>query len=257
MSEKVFLILVDGMRIDAPDACGNEYAAQFGAKAKLLRERTVMPSVTLPCHMSLFHSVTPQRHGILTNTFVPQVHTVEGLVERLKASGKTSAFYYSWQLLRDLTRPGCLSFELFIDIYAYPHVDRLLTGEALARTEKDAHDFVFLYLGEPDETGHAHGYMGPEYLASVSEAWDCVRRVCEKFGGQYQIIVTADHGGHDRIHGEDIPEDMNIPLYLYGSAFDGYTAQTASIIDIAPTIAKIMGIEPARGWDGKAIPGVG
>ena len=61
MSEKVFMILVDGMRIDAPDACGNEYAAQFGAKAKLLRERTVMPSVTLPCHMSLFHSVTPQR----------------------------------------------------------------------------------------------------------------------------------------------------------------------------------------------------
>lgn len=88
MSEKVFLILVDGMRIDAPDACGNDYVVQFKTKAKLLAERTVMPSVTLPCHMSLFHSVTPQRHGILTNTYVPQVHTVEGLVERLKAAGK-------------------------------------------------------------------------------------------------------------------------------------------------------------------------
>ena len=205
MSEKVFLILVDGMRIDAPDACGNDYVVQFKTKAKLLAERTVMPSVTLPCHMSLFHSVTPQRHGILTNTYVPQVHTVEGLVERLKAAGKTSAFYYSWQLLRDLCRPGNLSFGLF----------------------------------------------------SVSEAWDCIQKVCEKFGGEYQILVTADHGGHDRIHGEDIPEDMNIPLYLYGSAFDGCTARTANIIDIAPTIAKIMGIEPARGWDGTALPGVG
>ena len=48
MSEKVFLILVDGMRIDAPDACGNDYVVQFKTKAKLLAERTVMPSVTLP-----------------------------------------------------------------------------------------------------------------------------------------------------------------------------------------------------------------
>ena len=134
MSEKVFLILVDGMRIDAPDACGNDYVVQFKTKAKLLAERTVMPSVTLPCHMSLFHSVTPQRHGILTNTYVPQVHTVEGLVERLKAAGKTSAFYYSWQLLRDLCRPGNLSFGLFYEMYTYPHVDRLLTEEAIART---------------------------------------------------------------------------------------------------------------------------
>ena len=257
MSEKVFLILVDGMRIDAPDACGNDYVVQFKTKAKLLAERTVMPSVTLPCHMSLFHSVTPQRHGILANTYVPQVHTVEGLVERLKAAGKTSAFYYSWQLLRDLCRPGFLSFGLFYEMYTYPHVDRLLTEEAIVRTERDGQDFVFLYLGEPDETGHAHGYMGPEYLASVSEAWDCIQKVCEKFGGEYKILVPAHHAGPDRIHAEAIPEDMNIPLYLYGSAFDGCTARTANIIDIAPTIAKIMGIEPARGWDGTALPGVG
>lgn len=197
------------------------------------------------------------RHGILTNTYVPQVHTVEGLVERLKAAGKTSAFYYAGSFCASLCRPGNLSFGLFYEMYTYPHVDRLLTEEAIARTERDGQDFVFLYLGEPDETGHAHGYMGPEYLASVSEAWDCIQKVCEKFGGEYQILVTADHGGHDRIHGEDIPEDMNIPLYLYGSAFDGCTARTANIIDIAPTIAKIMGIEPARGWDGTALAGVG
>lgn len=61
-------------------------------------------------------------------------------------------------------------------MYTYPHVDRLLTEEAIARTERDGQDFVFLYLGEPDETGHAHGYMGPEYLASVSEAWVASKR---------------------------------------------------------------------------------
>lgn len=45
-----------------------------------LRARTVMPSVTLPCHMSLFHSVDPGRHGILTNTYVPQARPRGGAV---------------------------------------------------------------------------------------------------------------------------------------------------------------------------------
>ena len=109
---RILVILVDGMRADAIQNLPRVKEI-MKKSAYSMEAQTVMPSVTLPCHMSLFHSVTPQRHGILTNTYVPQVHTVEGLVERLKAAGKTSAFYYSWQLLRDLCRPGNLSFGLF------------------------------------------------------------------------------------------------------------------------------------------------
>lgn len=56
---KVLLALLDGMR---PDSITNVPEAQ-----------TVFPSVTLPCHISLFHSVDPDRHGITTNTYTPQV----------------------------------------------------------------------------------------------------------------------------------------------------------------------------------------
>ncbi len=55
--------------------------------------QTVTPSVTLPCHMSLFHSVTPQRHGTTTNTYAPQVRPVRGLCEVLAAAGKRCAFF--------------------------------------------------------------------------------------------------------------------------------------------------------------------
>ncbi|MDO4829744.1 MAG: alkaline phosphatase family protein, partial [Clostridia bacterium] len=83
MANKVVLILVDGMRPDAVLTCGNEkMKARINECAYTLHARTVMPSVTLPCHMSLFHSVDPDRHGILTNTYVPQVRPVEGLYER-------------------------------------------------------------------------------------------------------------------------------------------------------------------------------
>lgn len=76
---KVLLILSDGMRPDGLDA--HPAAARLMREGSYtLRARTVMPSVTLPCHMSLFHSVDPGRHGILTNTYVPQVRPRHGPV---------------------------------------------------------------------------------------------------------------------------------------------------------------------------------
>lgn len=59
---KVLLILSDGMRPDGLE--GHPAVARLMREGSYsLRARTVMPSVTLPCHMSLFHSVDPGRHG--------------------------------------------------------------------------------------------------------------------------------------------------------------------------------------------------
>jgi hypothetical protein len=40
-----------------------------------------MPSVTLPCHTSMFRGVTPERHGITTNTWTPQVRPVPSIID--------------------------------------------------------------------------------------------------------------------------------------------------------------------------------
>ena len=101
--KKTILILVDGMRPDAVEQSGHSVVAELKAhSAYSMKATTVMPSVTLPCHMSLFHSVTPQRHGILTNTYVPQVRPVKGLCEVLRGAGKKNAFFYNWEELKDL-----------------------------------------------------------------------------------------------------------------------------------------------------------
>ena len=112
--DKVLLILLDGMRPDSIAACGSKYADNMlkSCRYKDMQAKTVFPSVTLPCHMSLFHSVVPQRHGILTNTFVPMARPVDGLIEKLHNAGKRCAFYYTWEQLRDLAKPGMLDCSL-------------------------------------------------------------------------------------------------------------------------------------------------
>ena len=85
MNKKVILISIDGMRPDGMQLCGNPYVNELEKICSYTYlARAVEPSVTLPCHFSMTHSVTPQRHGILTNTYIPQVRPVEGIFEKIK-----------------------------------------------------------------------------------------------------------------------------------------------------------------------------
>ena len=207
--KKVLLILVDGMRPDALTACGHPFAqTMLDTGVCFLRAQTVMPSVTLPCHMSLFHSVTPDRHGILTNTYVPQVRPVRGLCETLRAAGKTCAFFYNWEQIRDLSRPDSLAYACYVSghIHGYDAANTRVAQCAKEYIDADAPDFAFVYLGRSDEAGHDHGWMSEEYLTAVRESWDMIEMLSRGLSDDYILIVTADHGGHGRNHGSDIAE---------------------------------------------------
>lgn len=68
------------------------------------------------------------------------------------------------------------------------------------------------------------------------------------------LWFTADHGGHDRTHGTDSPEDMTIPFIIKGKDFKaGEKLENVSIKDIAPTVAKLLDIAPDQAWEGKSL----
>ena len=253
---KVVLILVDGMRPDGMMACGHPEVEYLRTNGKTILEgRTVMPSVTLPCHMSLIHSVDPERHGVTTNTYSPMVRPVTGLFEQLDKFGKKSAFFYSWGELKDLYKPGAPADVRFVSgkHHLWTATDTL-TDAAIEYLKNEDPDFVFLYLGETDEVGHKSGWMSEDYTAAVNRAFGAIERVRKALPEGYVLMVTADHGGHERIHGTDLPEDTTIPFLAYG---EGYAAGTAfeafDIKDIAPTIVKHMGLPSDGDWEGKAL----
>lgn len=253
---KILLILVDGMR---PDAAVQVSKAQDFMKeaASCLNAATVMPSVTLPCHVSLFHSVDPMRHGTTTNTYAPQVRPIRGLCEVLAANGKTSAFFYNWEELRDLTRPGSLTYSYYCkggSVEGFAETDDTLTDAAITYLRDNNVDFTFLYQGYVDNAGHEYGWMGEQYMYSVEKSWNNIERIVKELEGEYTVIVTADHGGHDRTHGSDLAEDMTIPLMIRGKDFEGGSEiENANIMDIAPTVAKLLGVGADPEWEGKSL----
>lgn len=255
MAEKFILILSDGLRPDALLSCGHPFVEKMKEISTYsLEAQTVMPSVTLPCHVSLFHSVDPSRHGTTTNTYMPQVRPIDGIVEVLKRNKKKCAFFITWDELRDLCRPGKLDACDFLSCYNYEDVNEIITPRAIKYIAEQQPDFLFLYLADTDNTGHKYGWLSPEYMKDAYDAVECVKQVYDKFGNDYNFVFLADHGGHDRTHGTEMAEDMTIPLFFFGKAFEqGKVLSTASIKDVATTIAKVMDVEPAEEWEGTSV----
>lgn len=252
---KVLLILVDGMR---PDALPKVETAQkiISKSAYNMNAQTVMPSVTLPCHMSLFHSVDPGRHGTTTNTYMPQVRPIDGLCEVLSRAKKTCASFFNWEQLRDLSRPSSLVYSYFVSggKFGYDKANPMTADAAISFLNSTDVDFTFLYFGYPDAAGHTYGWMSPEYYASLENSWENINRVVDSIGDDYTVIITADHGGHDRTHGTDLPEDMLIPVIMYGKDIEpGEAFEGANIKDLAPTVTKLLGVEPDEEWEGKSL----
>ena len=250
---KVQLILIDGMRSDSLTGCGSPDAMWLLAHTlHTLAGQTVVPPVTLPCHMSLFHSVDPARHGVTTNVYTPQVRPIDGLFECLGRKYHCG-MYYNWEELRDVSRPGSLAEAVCFSQYAhgFERSNAMVIEAAIRGIREHGMDMTFTYLGWADEAGHEHGWMSEPYLLAVRESLRCVRQLIAQAPPQCITIVLADHGGHDRTHGLDIPEDMTIPVMIHGMEEVGEMTKRVSIKDIAPTLAALMDCPVPKEWEGQ------
>lgn len=253
---RVLLISVDGLRADAVQ--NTEYGKHLlSTSAYSLAVRTVSPSITLPCHMSMVHSVTPNIHGVTTNTYTPSEFPKKGIFEACFESNKTSAFFYNWGPLGDIAPEGTTAVRQYIpgETVGWEEANRMIGDACIEHIQNAPTDFLFLYLGFLDEWGHKYGWLSEEYYYALNESFALLDGVINAARAQsYTVILTSDHGGHDKGHGSDMAEDMTVPLFIIG---EGFSAKTdlgpRSILDISPTVADILKINPPDHWQGTAI----
>lgn len=264
MVERVILYVVDGMRPDGLLlAEAPHLKSLLDRGAYTLAAQTVMPSITLPTHMSMFYGVPPEIHGVTSNLWQPMPDgQIPGIIELVHHAQRKAAAFYTWDELRDLSRPGALAHAGFINIYG-PEGET--SDEDIARLAADYFvrqrpDFMFVYSGMVDEIGHQYGWMSPQYLETIANADAAIGLLlsrAEEAGllSETAVLVTADHGGHAQAHGSDIPEDMSIPWLLSGPGVkQGYVlGSPVRIIDTAPTIAYLLGLPVPEVWQGRPI----
>ena len=97
--------------------------------------------------------------------------------------------------------------------------------------------------------------MSDDYLRQVERVDKNFGHLLQALPDSIHVLTQADHGGHERSHGTDMAEDMTIPWIIAGpSVRRGHTiANHVSLLDTAPTLARIMGLTAHRDWEGRVV----
>lgn len=256
---QLVLFVIDGLRPDALVAANTpNLDALISRGAHTLEATTVMPSVTLPCHMSMFTGVTPEVHGVTTNVWSAPPPEVISLFDLLKKEELTTAAFYNWEELRDLSKPGSLDVSFMVKDNTFDTtVDTQVADMAVLWLGANDFNFAFVYLVGTDHAGHIHGWMSAEYLRAAEHADSCIGRVVAALPDDCAVIVTSDHGGHDLSHGTACPEDMTTPIITasLGEHPGSQLGPGARITDIAPTVVEYFGVEQPESWIGRPLVG--
>jgi predicted AlkP superfamily pyrophosphatase or phosphodiesterase len=262
LAQQAVLFVVDGLRPDAlPQTPTPQMDTLAAQGAHTWRAQTVTPSISLPCHASMFCAVPPARHGITDNRWTPSQPPVPSLIEVVHQAGLGTAAFYSWEPLRDLSEPGNLDAAHFRRL-GDPAGDGDLNIAAAAAEYivEQQPSFTFVYLGATDEVGHRFGWLSQPYLQAVSQADQAIGLVLDALRANGTLtdtvcLVLADHGGHDTDHSAGLPEDLTIPWIVSGPGVrcDHKISGPVSIMDTAPTIAHLLGLPIAAEWCGQVI----
>jgi phosphopentomutase len=178
-----------------------------------------------------------------------------GLFDLAKAAGKRCAFFYNLEELRDLGRPGSLELSLFRNTAYQADGDQIVADAAARALAGGGFDFAFVYLGTVDTAGHYYGWMSAGYMEQIATVDRALGTILGALPADATVLLQSDHGGHERSHGTDMPEDLTIPWMVAGPGIrPGHTiAAPVSLLDTAPTLARLLGIAPHHEWEGQPV----
>lgn len=247
---KVAILSVDGLRPDAIGAAPAPAIAGLAARGAFsYQARTIFPPITLPSHASMLTGFPPAAHGLTWNDYRPGggFSSVPTLFARAHEAGLRTVMVAGKDKLLHLDSPG--SIDRFISVAGDGE------GAAQAVAQAGAFDVMMVHLPGVDTTGHARGWLSPEYLAAVREADRAVEAIVGALPDETTVILSADHGGLGRGHGVDRPEDMTIPWIVAGPRVLSGVQVLApvSTMDTAATALYVLELPPTAGATGRPV----
>jgi predicted AlkP superfamily pyrophosphatase or phosphodiesterase len=264
ISRNVVVVSVDGLRPDAIDSYGAPTLQRLMREGSYtMSASTIQPSKTLPSHTSMLTGQPPERHGVLWNTVVTaDADTIElpNIFSVARAHGYSTAAFFSKPKFQPLQLAGTLDYSQAPGGWFGGWSSERTVSDVGVYLDSARPNVLFVHLKDPDAAGHRDGWMTAEYGRGVLAADAAVARLIglseRAYGrGNFSLIVTADHGGHNTNHGSSDPRDVTIPWIAWGKGVKPGVLQSSAIrtMDTASTVLWVLGLTPPADWAGEAV----
>lgn len=145
-----------------------------------------------------------------------------------------------------------MMFDSYSDIKTHDERPEMrcpdITKTIVADIESENHQVIFTNLCNPDMVGHTGNIPAAiKACEAVNQALSEIVPAAQKHG--YHVIVTADHGNSDMMKDETtgLPitsHTLNpVPFILISPKYKELKRHSGTLIDIAPTVLTILGID--------------
>ncbi|KOP31340.1 alkaline phosphatase family protein [Exiguobacterium acetylicum] len=250
-SEKVYVLIVDGMRKDRYMAANTPFLERLRQEGtEYTNMETVYPARTVVCFSSMFTGARPEDHGIhsnmVWNTTGVKTDTV---FDRLRAVDKSGKILGIAHLVDAF---GSTDVRTVTAVMHNDVADRNIVERAKQIVHEEDPDLLAIQLIGTDQTGHSRGTLYSEYVQKIEEADALLAEFCEELDrlGKLEdatLIVMADHGQADGIggHGHLDEGERFVPFWMYGkNVHAGLKVDThRHILSLGPTITKVLGAD--------------
>ncbi|HEY0705356.1 MAG TPA: alkaline phosphatase family protein, partial [Polyangia bacterium] len=249
----VIVLSIDGCRPDALTQARTPNLIRFGLEgARASRAFTIPLSLTLPSHSSMLSGYDMERHGVTWNHSDPLQGYIKvpTIFQVANNAGLRTIMIMGKGKFLTLQLPDTLD-----EVHEVGGDEEGITEQAIFVIRRRNFDLMFIHFPNPDLVGHAEGWMSAGYLARVAKIDELVGRMMAVLPTNTTMIVTADHGGHDFGHGEDIDIDRRIPWMIRGPGIRRGLVFSRRIetMDTAATALKVLGLGLDVGAQGRPV----
>ncbi|MBI5964803.1 MAG: alkaline phosphatase family protein [Chloroflexi bacterium] len=251
--KRVLIISYDGMRTDAIAAApmNNLLELMETGAYDLTSARTIAYPATSPSHASMLSGLCMEKHGVIYDRYFIYMGYSKGvdIFDLAHAAGMKTVMIVSKSKLRQLAEPETT------DVFEIRYGESAVAKEAAAQISQ-GFDLMFVHFAGADLRGHKYGWMsGQQFkvLRQGDEALGNILTALDENGlrDSTLIIVTADHGGHDKNHIGLVIEDYRIPWIASGPGIVPVEITTPlQTMDTAATTAYALGLPLQPDWDG-------
>jgi hypothetical protein len=260
LARRVIVVVIDGCRLDRFHEANKPYLERMIAGGTRYESvETTYPARTVVCFSSMFTGAAPDSHGITSNLVLKLGLKVESLFDVLRRHDKKGRLVGIAHLI-DAFGDDVSSVS---SVAHNDKIDQNLIAAAKRELEEHDPELLILQLLAVDQNGHTRGTYYPEYVERV----EITDGLIEEFMGwcaengyldeNTSVILMADHGQGRGIgaHGHLSEGERYVPFAMWGSGVEeGKVIETPrSILDLAPTISYLLGVEPPSGSTGRVL----